>query len=170
MSRKKSLFSGTLVEAAMGGDPTVNGQRLEIPMWVQLERFWEMNLMRLGSVFLMTITKYKHIHCDPSIFPSAGIHWEVASALLGYMLSWRLTPQGFYAPLGEERGQGYEQVNTQLTSDRELEYPERGSWSRVGGGVGLLIHLPSWHMCGYWWLAGGVGRPLAGLVSSLVTG
>ena len=53
MSTKKSLFSGTLVEAAMGGDPTVNGQRLEIPMWVQLERFWEMNSTHLGVICLL---------------------------------------------------------------------------------------------------------------------
>lgn len=68
---------------------------------------------------------------------------------MAYMLSWKLTPQGLYAPLGKEGGQGYEQVNKQLISERELECPERGSLSRVGGRVGPLIHLSSRHMCGY---------------------
>jgi len=85
-----------------------------------------------------------------------------------YMLSWKLTSQGLYAPLREGGGQGYEQVNKQLISERELECPARRSLSSVGGGVGPLIHLPSTCVVHSDWQEERASSP-AGLVSRLVT-
>lgn len=61
------------------------------------------------------------------------------------MFRWKLTPQGLYALLGEEGGQGPEQVNKLLISERELECgrmdqtgeAERASGDEVLGGADL---------------------------------